>query len=102
MKPVIYIYNEIEKEKIITLLFTLMFSGINILVKNWKDIYKYDCRWKVMLDKMKSYFKLLQLIIKLLMQSAILSPFFQIFTNIYILYVYNYLQLKCALIHKKI
>ena len=34
MKPVIYIYiTKLKKENIITLLFTLMFSGINILVK---------------------------------------------------------------------
>ena len=35
MKPVIYIYiTKLKKDKIITLLFTLMFSGINILVKS--------------------------------------------------------------------
>ena len=33
---------ELFKEKIITLLFTLMFSGINILVKTWKDGNWYD------------------------------------------------------------
>ena len=44
---------------------------------------------------------------KLLMQSVILSPIFQIFTNIAIyIYIYIYIiyniQLKCALIPKKI
>ena len=39
----IYIYiTKLKKEKIITLLFTLMFSGINILVKTWKDRNWYD------------------------------------------------------------
>ena len=56
-------------------------------LKNWKDIFKYDWLWKVMLDNMKSSFKWLQLINKLLMQSVILSPIFQIFTNIYISYI---------------
>ena len=53
-----------------------------------------------MLDKMKSSFKWLQLINKLLMQSVILSPIFQILTNIYIYILYN-IQLKCALIPKR-
>ena len=39
----IYIYiTKLKKEKIITLHFTLMFSGIIILVKTWKDRNWYD------------------------------------------------------------
>ena len=51
----------------------------------------------MILDKMKSSFKWLQLINKLLMQSVTLILFF--FATIYILYN---IQLKCALIPKKI
>ena len=44
-----------------------------------KIFFKYDWWWKVMLDKMKSSFKWLQLINKLLMQSVILIPIFSNF-----------------------
>ena len=51
--------------------------------------------------QMKSSFKWLQLINKLLMQSVTLIPIFHIFTNMYIYILYN-IQLKCALIPKKL
>ena len=58
MKPVIYKYinyiysyiTKLKKEKIITLLYTLMFSGIDILVKTWKDRNWYNGLYKKLVN----------------------------------------------------